>query len=313
MNLSEYIGSPIPAMIYKYHEANTSDWRRPHLGASIIGRKCAREVWYSFHWCKAPSFDGRMLRLFETGQLAEDRIVKELEGIGIEVYGQQKVISILPHFGGSCDGIGKGFPESRAPHVLEFKTHNRKSFETLQSKGVQESKPEHYVQMQIYMGGLGLDRAYYIAVNKDTDEIYAERVRFDKELFTGYVGKARMIIDAQTVKDFPKIADNPARFECRFCNYKNMCHGRDVPEVNCRTCLHSTAAPDGTWTCARHGGAIPVDFQREACEDHLFIPDILGMEVTGAGDDWVSYENGWTNKNNSRCLTTSDFNPRQLI
>lgn len=300
MNLSEYLDSPIPDMIYRFHEAKKEDWRRPHLGASIIGRRCHKEIWYSFHWCKAPSFDGRILRLFETGQLAEDRIVKELEGIGIKVYGRQQCISIFPHFEGSCDGIGEGFPESKSPHDLEFKTHNRKSFEALAANGVQKAKPEHYVQMQIYMGGLKIDRAYYIAVNKDTDELYAERVKFDKEIFNIHVAKAHEIIDAPTVNAFQRIADNPARYECRFCNYKNMCHGRDVPEVNCRTCLHATPAPDGSWTCARHGGTVPVAFQREGCNDHLFVPDLLGMEATDADEDWVSYENGWINKNNSR-------------
>ena len=36
---------------------------RSHLGASLIGRECARELWYSFRWTTKPSFEGRMIRL----------------------------------------------------------------------------------------------------------------------------------------------------------------------------------------------------------------------------------------------------------
>lgn len=261
MDISIFTSSDIPGRIYSYHEKKTDNSFRPHLGASIIGRDCLREIWYSFRWYKKPSFDGRMLRLFETGQLAEDRIVTELRGIGIRVTDQQKRVLILPHFSGSIDGLGQGFTESKVVHVLEFKTHNAKSFALL-PKGVQASKPCHYAQMQTYMGGLHIDRAYYIAINKDTDEVYAERVKYDASFFESIKMKANEIITATTAPD--RIAPNPARFECRFCDYKSICHGGEAPERNCRTCKWSRFVDDGM-ECTCHGGLVPVDFQREGC------------------------------------------------
>ena len=290
------IGSTLPQKIYDYHNASNSDWRRPHLGASIIGRPCAREIWYSFRWVQAPGFDGRMLRLFETGQLFEDRICAELEAIGIRISDRQKVIEIFPHFGGSIDGLGVGFEESKKVHLLEFKTHNQKSFDKLSNNGVAVAKPEHVVQMNIYMHGLKLDRAYYIAENKNTSEIYAERVRYDASIYNDNVAKAHYIVDSPVPPE--RICDNPARFACQFCNYKILCHGRAALEVNCRTCLHSTPEPDGTWSCARHGGTIPTEFQKVGCEDHLFIPQLLNRDVIDATDRSVIYD-GWTNENNS--------------
>lgn len=261
MNIEQFTSSDIPGRIYQYHEKKTDNSFRPHLGASIIGRDCLREIWYSFRWYKKPSFDGRMLRLFETGQLAEDRIVRELEGIGIQVTDRQARVELAPHFSGSIDGIGIGFTESKAPHLLEFKTHNAKSFALLQ-KGVQSCKPAHYYQMQTYMGGLKIDRAYYIAVNKDTDEIYAERVKYDSAVFYGAVLKAAEIIGATTAPD--RITENPAHFSCRFCDYKEICHGGPVEERNCRTCRYSHFVDDGM-ECTKHGGLVPVDFQKEGC------------------------------------------------
>lgn len=299
MDLSQFNinRSSLAQKIYDYYVRINSDWRRPHLGASIIGRNCSREIWYSFRWVQAPGFDGRMLRLFETGQRFEDRICSELEWIGIKITERQKVIVIFQHFGGSIDGLGEGFEESKKVHLLEFKTHNQKSFDKLLNHGVAETKPEHVVQMNIYMGGLKKDRAYYIAENKNTSEIYAERIKYDATIYNTNVAKAHEIIDSPV--PMPRICDNPARFACQFCNYKLLCHGQAAPEVNCRTCLHSTPEPDGTWSCAFHKGIVPVEFQKIGCEDHLFIPQLLNREVVDATYSSVIYE-GWTNKNNSR-------------
>jgi hypothetical protein len=265
MNLSSFTQSDIPARIYKAHEESNNDSFRQHLGASIIGKECLREIWYIFRWYKKPHFDGRMLRLFKTGYFAEDRICKELEDIGIKVTDRQKSTTIMPHFSGSIDGIGTGFSESKGPHVLEFKTHNAKSFALL-DKGVMVSKPAHYIQMQTYMGGLGIDRAYYIAVNKDTDELYAERIKYDPAVFDSVKMKAAEVILSTEAPS--RITENPAHFACRFCDYKEICHGGPVAERNCRTCTYSFFVDEGM-LCRKHEGLVPVDFQRKGCDDYI--------------------------------------------
>lgn len=292
MDLSQFTGSPLPELIYEYHEKKQSDWRRAHLGCSQLGKACDRALWYGFRWALPPSFPGRMLRLFETGQLFEDRICEELKGIRVQVYDRQRFINLAPHISGSIDGCGEGFPESKKPHLVEFKTHNEKSFNDLKNKGVEKAKPEHYVQMNLYMGGLHLERAYYIAVNKNTDEIYAERVYYNPECYKNFL--ARGITTVQSAVPTKKISDNPSWYECKWCQYYAICHQASVPSVNCRTCLHSTPEQTGKWTCARDGGIIDTQTQREACEYHLFIPQLLNQEPTDAGEDFVMYH-GWTN------------------
>lgn len=61
------------------------DGRRGHLGGSLIGRKCERELWYSFRWATKPEHNGRSLRLFDRGHREEYRFVNFLEDIGCEV------------------------------------------------------------------------------------------------------------------------------------------------------------------------------------------------------------------------------------
>lgn len=275
---------PIVKSIYQWHENKQGDWRRPHLGGSMIGDECERKLWYSFRWCAAPDFKGRMLRLFETGQLEEDRFVDELRGIGMTVWevdpdtGRQFTISMCGgHAGGSLDGVGLGVPGSSKPHLIEMKTHNNKSFTALKKKGVEASKPVHYAQMQIYGYKMELERALYIAKNKDTDELYAERIKIKKTIGKALEARAEKIVFSEEPLD--RISDKEDFYLCRFCQFSDICHGYKAPEVNCRTCAFSTPRPDGTWYCERHKWGLDKEAQREGCIDHLFNPTTLNLKV----------------------------------
>ena len=88
-------------------------------------------------------------------------------------------------------------PEApRTWHVIELKTHNARSFAELRTHGVQKAKPEHWAQMQVYMHLTGLTRALYLAVCKDTDALYAERVRIDHAEAERLIERAGRIIFA---------------------------------------------------------------------------------------------------------------------
>jgi hypothetical protein len=46
--------------------------------ASHIGTECERAIWYAFRWATRARHTGRLLRLFDTGNLAEARFVADL-------------------------------------------------------------------------------------------------------------------------------------------------------------------------------------------------------------------------------------------
>lgn len=71
--------------IMAWYEEKPQDFR-DHLGASLIGHSCNRYLWLTFRWAVMPKFEGRMLRLFNTGNREEVRIAEELRGIGVELY-----------------------------------------------------------------------------------------------------------------------------------------------------------------------------------------------------------------------------------
>ena len=63
-----------------------SDGRRKHLGGSLVGRPCLRELWYNFRWAAGDiQHSGRLLRLFDRGHLEEFRFVQYLKNAGMEV------------------------------------------------------------------------------------------------------------------------------------------------------------------------------------------------------------------------------------
>lgn len=272
-----------------YHDAQPPS-NRAHLGASIIGRECAREIWYSFRWATAQKHSGRLLRLFERGQEEEARFVRQLKMAGVQVWDRNPATGeqwrwheFGGHFAGSCDGFAQGVPEApKAVHLVEMKTHNDKSFGRLVSETVAGAKPEHLAQMNIYLhwaqrDGIEADRWLYIAVNKNDDTLYTERGKYDRLAALASVEKARNII----ASDRPpvRVRDDATHYYCAsFCDHATTCNGPRVAEANCRTCVSSVAdMTDGTWKCTHFKVTLDDATQRAGgqCPAHVFIPDLV--------------------------------------
>ncbi len=235
--------------------AKTDDGFRTHLGASIAGKPCQRQIYYAFRWADKEPFSGRMLRLFERGQLEEERFTKLLRLIGATVYthdgnGKQfRVSAFGGHFGGSCDGVATGLPEIDVPVLVEMKTFNAKSFAKLVADGVHVAKPEHVKQANVYMHFLELTKCLYCAINKDTDELYFELFDYQPDTAAQTLQRAESIIFGSGLP--PKISDTPGFWLCRFCSFANVCWGGKKPLQNCRTCQFAKPERDGSWSCGK--------------------------------------------------------------
>jgi len=271
------------------------------MGASIIGHPCERHIWLTWRWALTPSFPGRILRLFDTGKREEARLLEELKNIGAQVWekdpetGEQWNISDFDgHFGGSLDGVAKGLPEApKSVAVLEFKTHSNKSFNDLVKKKVRESKPQHFDQMTVYMGKMEIDRALYMAVNKDTDDLYTEWVHFDEDRYAVLLARAKGLIESSSPP--PRMTDDPAYFQCKMCNFWKHCHGGVAAEANCRTCCYSSPVANAEWECSKIKCKLTEQEQREGCDQHLMIPGLIPYaEPTDGGEAWVAYKHKTT-------------------
>ena len=297
---------------------------RRHLGASVIGEKCPRKIWYAFRRAKVVRHGGRLLRLFNRGHREEDRFLEYLTGLGIEVRSTEKRlihdaagdwlfeedwdqpdhrgggehgrdVTGIPafewlakeehglsrkqfgfvghkgHFSGSCDG--KAAPDRLqefAPFqldgwgLLEFKTSNDKSFKDLVNKGIATSKPGHYIQMQVYMHKLGLEWGLYMAVNKNDEDIYYEFVRRRPEIGQPYEDRAAAIIDS--LRPPGRYSQDPSWFECKFCDFREICHYDQPMLKSCRTCAFGRPAEAGRWECGKFHSIVPEDFELKGCD-----------------------------------------------
>lgn len=267
------------------------------LGISVgeLGDECDRKLFFGLRWASPPeSLTGQKLRLFDTGNREELRLVADLEKIGVDVFGEQDRIRLVSGFvRGKCDGKGIGFPEApKTEHLIEFKSSNDKNFKALQKKGVKEGKPLHYAQLQIGCHAFGLTRWMYIVTNKNDDFIYQERGEYDIEYCLKLLAKAERIVRAQSLP--ARISEKSDYFACRFCRHNELCFGDVLPRISCRTCLFSTAeisGNDGHWSCSRHNKPLSVDEQKAACGNHLFDPIFVPGEQTDSSeeDETVTY------------------------
>jgi hypothetical protein len=290
------VTSQTVSAIWSAVEAAQERDERHYLGASVLGNDCSRRLWYGFRWAHEPeTFDGRKLSIFQSGHLWEDRLIGLLRGAGVAVdpvdpeTGQQWLVRFAGgHAGGHLDGLAYKVPEApKTRHVVEAKSHNHKSFTALRSGGVQKSKPLHFAQMQLYMHGTGYQRALYIAVNKNDDEIHTERVSYDHGLALQLVTKAERIVTAE--RPPAKLHEDPNAKMARVCNYcpaKGVCHDGAFARRNCRTCLHATAHLDGDarWSCDRFKRDLTREEQAAGCPRHLFIPDLVPGEQVDADE-----------------------------
>jgi len=287
--------------IYDHYKAQGDNgYMSQTLSVSLLGHPCERYLWYSFRQCFKPQFDGRMYRLFERGDLEEARLTTDLRAIGCEVHvidertGRQfLVLGHGGHLKGYMDGCGLGLPEApKTWHVVEYKTHNAKSFAKLRRDGLEKAHPKHFAQVQIEMHLTGMRRALYLAVNKDTDEIYAERVRYDKAFATDLYEKALRIIALS--KPPSRISSRPDYYQCRFCDAKAICWGTTAPEpavplprLSCRQCCWATPLTDrgnAHWRCEKHGNVMRLVGDVSPCKHHLLIPDLVMFAEVGAYD-----------------------------
>lgn len=291
------IQTPTVEKIFQHYEAEGAKTSRRSngIGISTLGEPCERKLWYNFRWAlPIKVFTGRLYRLFETGHQEEPRIAKNLEAIGVEVHleddrtnEQFRVEHFGGHVSGYLDGAALGIPEApKTWHALEFKTHNDRSFKDLVKKGVEKAKPAHFVQCMMAMGLTGMKRALYIARNKNDDDLYSERIKYDAQVYQENLIKAERIIFTDEAPK--KISKKHDSYACRFCDFNTLCHQENLterPETNCRTCLHADAQENGEWWCQYKQIPLSKEEQEKGCGDHLFLPSLLPYTLVSAGED----------------------------
>lgn len=292
------IPKPIPATLAAIQQAletGHDDWESVGVPAGNIGWECDRAIWFAFRRASVPEFiDWRKRRIFERGNIEEERLLDLLRLIGCEVTDQQqRVRACGGHLRGKIDGRAFGLPEApKTEHLIECKSSKNDKFQELKKKGVKAAKPDHYATFQFYMWGLGLTRVLYMCSGKDDEDLHLERVEYDAEFAIRAVARIERIISSPTPPT--RLCSKRDDFRGMFCRQAAVCWGETKPRVHCRSCIHATPLMDGNagWDCARWSKPISLTEQDEGCPAHLFIPEMLvGYEQVDCSEEeeWVEY------------------------
>ena len=218
---------------------------RPYLGYSSSGSPCKRKTWYSFHWVKNCKISARTHRIFETGCRLEDVIIDDLIITGFKVYDRQRAVYDKTfHIQGHIDGIVLINDEE---FLLEIKTANEKSFNSIVKYGLKLSKMDYYMQMQAYMGHLNLLKGLFLVYNKNDSSYYTEIIDFNPGIYADNERAFFSILTAEVPLD--KISTDPDDFECQWCDFREICHYNEPVNQNCRTCKYVSIELEGNWKC----------------------------------------------------------------
>ncbi len=267
-------------------ETGRNDWESVGVPAGYIGVECDRAIWLAFRRASMPeAIDWQKRRIFERGNIEEERLLEMLRLVGCEVWGEQdRVRAAGGHLRGKIDGRAIGILEApKTEHIVECKSAKHEIFVKVKKHGVKVGKPEHYATMQFYMHGLGIDRAFYMMSNKNDEDVHLERVEYDVEFAIRAVARIERIIN---MPEPPiRLCKKRDDFRGQFCRQAAVCWGEEMPRAHCRTCIHSTPLMTGNaaWDCARWQQPLSLIEQAEGCPAHLFIPAILsGLEMVSA-------------------------------
>ncbi|NZD50511.1 oxidoreductase [Rhizobium leguminosarum] len=275
------IPKPAPSTLRAIQEAladQGDQWESVGVPAGDIGVECDRAIWLSFRRASAPEeIDWQKRRIFERGNIEEERLLDLLRMVGIEVWGEQdRVRAAGGHLRGKIDGRALGLLEAaKTEHIVECKSAKQEVFNKVKKLGVKKGKPEHYATFQFYMHGLGIDRVLYLMTNKNDEEIHFERVELDMEYAMRSVARIERIINMPEPPS--RLCSKRDDFRGMFCRQAEVCWGEVRARVHCRTCIHATPLMDGNagWDCSRWSKPLSLDEQDVGCPAHLFVPALL--------------------------------------
>jgi hypothetical protein len=217
----------LSGIITKTIAQTPQDSPRRYIGASGIGKKCNRAIWYSYMGAASEAPPPSLKTSFDIGKRLEGLLLDYMEQAGLHIVHPSIENDFLllqddtyPLFQGHADAFLMLPDES--PVVVEIKTAKCSSFKQFQNKGLRGWQETYYAQLQSYMGMSGYKRGVLLAVNKDTSELHHEWVKYDDIYYHELKTKARAIMLCEEPPE--KINRSPLYFLCNTCSFKRVCH-----------------------------------------------------------------------------------------
>ena len=138
---------------------------------SMLGNLCDRYLYLAYNGKLGDQVIGaKTARIFDHGGSLEVRMKKYFERTGIFLASEQSVRVNNPPISGRYDFLLKHEEYGRV--ILELKSINDKGFKAL----IDIPKPEHLIQLQIYLNLAGVENGVVLYENKNDQELKAFKV-----------------------------------------------------------------------------------------------------------------------------------------
>lgn len=220
-------------VIYLLDRIERTETPRKHLGASVVGHPCERNVQYhllaAMSEIAPPEFPSRIRRIFDRGHRYEAICREWLREVGIEIAEGPKFSSNDGVFAGSTDGLVVSAPSHlgiKTPCLWECKTLGNKGWKNISDKGVREHSVTYYAQIQVYMAATGntANPALYTVVNADTMDIHLELVPFDGITAVRMQERVTRLVQVTGMGELvPRHTSDPSHFQCKMCPFSGRC------------------------------------------------------------------------------------------
>jgi len=275
---------------------------RYYLGMSGVGHECERKIFYDFRNVSTNDFGINGVLATQDGHIQEqlfiDRIrffMPEIELITEQRGGQIAVSDCGGHFSGHLDGVICGiFEAPKTWHVWEHKAVNETKFNKLKTLAANEKTALkewdiiYYAQAQVYMHYTDLSRHFLTVSTPGGRDYYSIRTDYNKKDALYYIERAKSIIENN---DIPvKLSDKPEYFKCKWCNHQQVCHFNAVPALNCKTCNKLQYQDNTIFYCTEHKKNIEPAELKNACDNHIYIPDLINLPVLKKDDLFTIYK-----------------------
>jgi len=115
------------------------------------------------------------------------------------------------------------------------------------------------------MNGTGLTRTMFMAVNKNDDSLYMERIKSDGHTADTLLRRADNIVlsERPPIRKYKK-----SWYECKWCSARELCHFDGAPTKSCRICTNCDLETKGRWSCSFLADEILGEqMQREMCRE----------------------------------------------
>jgi hypothetical protein len=229
-SMSDIVNGYIDAGLTRAHLAQPS---RNYLGASRLGDQCSRKLVYEYRKVKGTVPSGLLLRVFAVGHAFEALTIEWLKKSGFVIRDRDRngdqfaFQTAAGKIAGHIDGVfvdGPKLPDLPYPFLFEHKAIKSSSWNSLRKNGLAAFSDVYIGQVHLYLGYLDLKHCLFGALNKDTQELYWEKIDVSLSEAQRLSDRAIDIINAADADKLPsRIANSPDFYKCRMCDHAKHC------------------------------------------------------------------------------------------